>query len=245
MILITGPTGSGKSTTLHSFLQSIATPEKNIMTVEDPVEYKADNVSQIQTNSKIGLTFASALRSILRQDPDIVMLGEMRDKETATIGVQAALTGHLLLSTLHTNTATAAITRLVDIGIDKFLITSTLRGVLAQRLVRKLCNHCKVETKLTKFEAEEYDLPEGATVYKAKGYPNCNWTGYKGRQAVGELFMMTERAKEIIKNSATDFELRREMVAHGMRTLADGLIEMLLNHETSLDEIIRIGLKEA
>ena len=200
---------------------------------------------QIQTNSKIGLTFASALRSILRQDPDIVMLGEMRDKETATIGVQAALTGHLLLSTLHTNTATAAITRLVDIGIDKFLITSTLRGVLAQRLVRKLCNHCKVETKLTKFEAEEYDLPEGATVYKAKGCPNCNWTGYKGRQAVGELFMMTERAKEIIKNSATDFELRREMVAHGMKTLADGLIEMLLNHETSLDEIIRIGLKEA
>ena len=245
MILITGPTGSGKSTTLHSFLQSIATPEKNIMTVEDPVEYKADNVSQIQTNSKIGLTFASALRSILRQDPDIVMLGEMRDKETATIGVQAALTGHLLLSTLHTNTATAAITRLVDIGIDKFLITSTLRGVLAQRLVRKLCNHCKIETKLTKFEAEEYVLPEGATVYKAKGCPNCNWTGYKGRQAVGELFMMTERAKEIIKNSATDFELRREMVAHGMKTLADGLIEMLLNHETSLDEIIRIGLKEA
>ena len=245
MILITGPTGSGKSTTLHAFLQSIATPEKNIMTVEDPVEYKADNVSQIQANAKVGLTFAAALRSILRQDPDIVMLGEMRDKETATIGIQAALTGHLLLSTLHTNTATAAITRLMDIGIDKFLITSTLRGVLAQRLVRKLCNSCKIEDYISVNDAVEYGLPQNAFIYKAKGCSKCNFTGYHGRQAIGELFMMTDEAKEIIKDSATDFELRREMRRTGMVTLADGLIDMLLRHDTSLDEIIRIGLKEA
>jgi general secretion pathway protein E len=245
MILITGPTGSGKSTTLHAFLQSIATPEKNIMTVEDPVEYKADNVSQIQANSKVGLTFASALRSILRQDPDIVMVGEMRDKETATIGVQAALTGHLLLSTLHTNTATAAITRLIDIGVDKFLITSTLRGVLAQRLVRKLCNHCKVEDRISELYADEYGLPADAQIYKAKGCSHCNYTGYSGRQAIGELFMMNDRAKELIKDSASDFELRNAMRKEGMITLADGLIDMLLKHDTSLDEIIRIGLKEA
>ena len=245
MILITGPTGSGKSTTLHSFLQTIATPEKNIMTVEDPVEYKADNVNQIQANPKVGLTFASALRSILRQDPDIIMVGEMRDKETATIGVQAALTGHLLLSTLHTNTATAAITRLIDIGIDKFLITSTLRGVLAQRLVRKLCNYCKVEDEISELYAEEYGLPKGVKIYKAKGCSRCNYTGYKGRQAVGELFIMTDRAKQLIKDSASDFELRQAMIKDGMVTLADQLKEMLLRHETSLDEIIRIGLKEA
>jgi general secretion pathway protein E len=245
MILITGPTGSGKSTTLHAFLQSIATPEKNIMTVEDPVEYKAENVSQIQANSKVGLTFASALRSILRQDPDIVMVGEMRDKETATIGIQAALTGHLLLSTLHTNTATAAITRLDDIGVDKFLITSTLRGVLAQRLVRKLCNTCKVEDRISEMYATEYGLSEDAEIYKAKGCSKCNFTGYNGRQAVGELFLMTDRAKELVKDSASDFELRRAMRSEGMITLRDGLVDMLMKHETSLDEIIRIGLKEA
>jgi general secretion pathway protein E len=245
MILITGPTGSGKSTTLHSFLQSIATPEKNIMTVEDPVEYKAENVSQIQANAKVGLTFASALRSILRQDPDIVMVGEMRDKETANIGVQAALTGHLLLSTLHTNTATAAVTRLIDIGVDKFLITSTLRGVLAQRLVRKLCNHCKVEDRISELYATEYGLPEDAEIYKAKGCSRCNFTGYHGRQAVGELFMINDRAKELIKDSASDFELRNAMRREGMVTLGDSLKEMLLSHDTSLDEVIRIGLKEA
>jgi general secretion pathway protein E len=245
MILITGPTGSGKSTTLHAFLQTIATREKNIMTVEDPVEYKADNVSQIQANAKVGLTFASALRSILRQDPDIVMVGEMRDKETATIGIQAALTGHLLLSTLHTNTATAAVTRLIDIGVDKFLITSTLRGVLAQRLVRKLCNHCKEEDSISELYAEEYGLPEGAEIYKAKGCSKCSFTGYHGRQAVGELFMMDDGAKKLIKDEATDFELRKDMEEKGFQTLADGLKEMLLKHETSLDEVIRVGLKEA
>ncbi len=244
MILITGPTGSGKSTTLHSFLQSIATPEKNIITVEDPVEYKANNVSQVQANSKVGLTFASALRSILRQDPDIIMVGEMRDKETATIGIQAALTGHLLLSTLHTNTATAAITRLVDIGVDKFLISSTLRGVLAQRLVRKLCNYCKIEDRISEIYADEYDLPVGANIYKSKGCSKCNYTGYSGRQAIGELFMMNDRAKEIIKENSSDFELRRAMKREGMITLADSLIDMILKHETSLDEAIRIGLKE-
>jgi general secretion pathway protein E len=245
MILITGPTGSGKSTTLHAFLQTIATPEKNIITVEDPVEYKAENVNQIQVNTKVGLTFASALRSILRQDPDIVMVGEMRDKETSTIGVRAALTGHLLLSTLHTNTATAAVTRLVDVGVDKFLISSTLRGVLAQRLVRKLCNNCKVEDSISEFYADEYNLPKGAKIFKAKGCAKCNYTGYSGRQAVGELFLMDDEAKKVIKENETESELRSAMIQRGMKTLADGLKELLLKHDTSLDEIIRVGLKEA
>ena len=158
MILVTGPTGSGKSTTLHACLQHIATPDKNIITVEDPVEYNADNISQIQVNTKVGLTFAAGLRSILRQDPDIIMVGEIRDNETAEIALRSALTGHLLLSTLHTNDATSSLSRLMDMGIEDFLISSTLLGVLAQRLARKLCVNCKEETKLLSHIAKEVGL---------------------------------------------------------------------------------------
>ncbi len=244
MILVTGPTGSGKSTTLHSFLQIVASPEKNVITIEDPVEYKADNINQIQVNPKTGLTFASGLRSILRQDPDIVMVGEIRDKETAEIAIQAALTGHLMLSTLHTNNTTAAITRLIDMGIEEFLISSSLLGVLAQRLVRKLCPYCKEEDSIPKSLALEFDLPQNAPIFKEKGCKKCNFTGYIGRQAVGELFLMDDEVKAMLKKGLSDFEIREAMQRKGMRLISDKLKDLLLKGVTSLNEVIRIGLKD-
>ena len=244
MILVTGPTGSGKSTTLHSFLQIVASPEKNVITIEDPVEYKADNINQIQVNPKTGLTFASGLRSILRQDPDIVMVGEIRDKETAEIAIQAALTGHLMLSTLHTNNTTAAITRLIDMGIEEFLISSSLLGVLAQRLVRKLCPYCKEPSTIPKEIAEEFDLPKDAPIFKENGCKKCNFTGYIGRQAVGELFLMDDDVKAMLKKGLSDFEIREAMQRKGMRLISDKLKDLLLDGTTSLNEVIRIGLKD-
>lgn len=245
MILVTGPTGSGKSTTLHAFLQEVATPNKNIITVEDPVEYNAENINQVQANTKVGLTFASALRSILRQDPDVVMVGEIRDKETAEIAIQAALTGHLMLSTLHTNNATSSITRLVDMGIDSFLIGSSLLGVLAQRLVRKLCPHCKEEDFIAEEYASEFDLPEGAKIYKAKGCVKCNFTGYIGRMPVGELFVIDDDVKAIMKDTSNDYEIKKLMKAKGMEFLADKLKRLLLDEVTSMEEIIRVGIKDS
>ena len=245
IILVTGPTGSGKSTTLHSFLQRIATPDKNIITIEDPVEYKADNINQIQVNVKAGLTFAAGLRSILRQDPDVIMVGEIRDKETAQIATQAALTGHLVFSTLHTNTATASITRLLDMGIEHYLIASSLLGVLAQRLVRKLCPHCKAEDVIAEEYAEEFNLPKGATIYKAVGCKECNYTGYQGRQAIGELFVMDDEFRTLLKGDVSDHIIREKAIQKGMKTLSIQLKEMLLAGQTSMDEAIRVGLKEA
>jgi general secretion pathway protein E len=233
MILVTGPTGSGKSTTLHSFLQTIATPQKNIITIEDPVEYKANNINQIQVNTKVGLTFAKGLRSILRQDPDIIMVGEIRDFETAQIAIQAALTGHLMLSTLHTNNAAATITRLMDMGIKPYLISSSLIGILSQRLVRILCE-CK----------EKDGIFEGVEIYKAKGCEKCNFTGYKGRKAIGELFIMNDEIKEMIAKGANEIEIKKAMIKHGMKTLKENLVELLKTSQTSLEEAIRVGLKD-
>ena len=244
MILVTGPTGSGKSTTLHACLQHIATPDKNIITVEDPVEYNADNISQIQVNPKVGLTFAAGLRSILRQDPDIIMVGEIRDNETAEIALRSALTGHLLLSTLHTNDATSALSRLIDMGIENFLISSTLLGVLAQRLTRKLCVHCKEETKLDPATAQEINVPEEKLYFKAVGCKECDFTGYKGRQAIGELFIIDDKAKEMMKDGFNDHQIREAMKKDGMKTIADKLKAMLLAGETSYEEAIRVGLMD-
>ena len=252
MILVTGPTGSGKSTTLHAFLQTIASPEKNIITVEDPVEYKADNINQIQVNPKVGLDFAKALRSILRQDPDIVMVGEIRDKETATIAIQAALTGHLMLSTLHTNNAPATITRLMDMGIEPFLIASSLIGVLSQRLIRILCDCKEIDTDENSYKEleniikkfpnlEKYKIDK---IYKAKGCPKCNFTGYKKRKAIGELFIMNDHIKDLIAKGTNDIELKHEMIRFGMKTLKENILELLINHQTSLKEAIRVGLKD-
>ncbi|MDP2077064.1 MAG: GspE/PulE family protein [Sulfuricurvum sp.] len=245
IILVTGPTGSGKSTTLHSFLQQLATPEKNIISIEDPVEYDAPNVSQIAVNTKAGLTFASGLRSILRQDPDIIMIGEIRDSETAHIAIQAAMTGHLVLSTLHTNNATAALTRLADMEIDKFLITSTLLGVLAQRLVRCLCTKCKVQTLLSDANADDLHLAHGLSVSQPKGCENCNYSGYHGRVAIGEFFRVDDTLRPLLKISENDFEIREIMRGRGMQFISDQLIALLLDHTTGMDEIIRVGVKEA
>ena len=244
MILVTGPTGSGKSTTLHSFLQHIASPDKNIITVEDPVEYNTGNISQIQVNDKVGLTFASGLRSILRQDPDVVMVGEIRDQETAQIAIQAALTGHLMLSTLHTNDATSSLTRLMDMGIEGYLLSSTLLGVLAQRLARKLCPKCKVPTLLEASVLDECGLDDTYTFYQAVGCTECDFTGYRGRQAVGELFVIGDEVREMITSGLNDNEIREVMKKHGMRTISDKLADMMAQGITSYEEALRVGLMD-
>jgi len=238
MILVTGPTGSGKSTTLHAFLQIIANPEKNIITVEDPVEYKSNNINQIQVNQKVGLTFASGLRSILRQDPDVIMVGEIRDKETASTAIQAALTGHLMLSTLHTNNAAATISRLMDIGVEPFLLSSSIIGILSQRLVRVLCD-CK---EIDNNDYSEYGITN--KTYKAVGCKKCNFTGYKKRKAIGELFIMNDYVKSLIAKGSNDIELKQAMQKEGMKTLKENLIEMIQNGETSIKEAIRVGLRD-
>jgi general secretion pathway protein E len=244
MILVTGPTGSGKSTTLHSFLQYLSSPDKNIITIEDPVEYNSDGISQIQVNDKVGLTFAAGLRSILRQDPDVVMVGEIRDTETAKIAIQAALTGHLMLSTLHTNDSTSALSRLVDMEVEPFLISSTLLGVLAQRLTRKLCPVCKKRTFLSPRVTHELGVPYSGNYFKAVGCPACDFTGYKGRQAVGELFILTDKVKEKMKDGIDDHQIREIMKEAGMRTIADELKDMMVNGEISYEEAIRVGLMD-
>ena len=242
MILVTGPTGSGKSTTLHSLLQKIEDPNKNIITVEDPVEYKSDKINQIQVNNKVGLTFASGLRSILRQDPDIIMVGEIRDSETAQIATQAALTGHLVLSTLHTNRAHSAINRLVDMGLERFLISSSLLGVMAQRLVRKLCDECKCEDEIAEIHLPKFEIASDTKVYKAVGCKHCNFTGYSGREAIAELFLINKEVITALKDDVDDSELENIALKDGMITLKMQLKQMIAKGTTSLDEALRIGL---
>ncbi len=244
IILVTGPTGSGKSTTLHAFLQHIADPQKNIITVEDPVEYKAENINQIQVNEKVGLTFASALRSILRQDPDVVMIGEIRDEETAQIAIRAALTGHLVLSTLHTNNATATIARLSDMGVEPFLLSSSILGILSQRLVRLLCSHCKQEYAITPELAEEFSFPAGIKLYKANGCRHCGYTGYAGRRPIGEFLPLTDELKRFLKESTDDREIRKYAKKLGLQTISGALKGLVERGETSLEEAVRIGLKD-
>ncbi len=242
MVLVTGPTGSGKSTTLHSLLHQVVSEEKNIITVEDPVEYKSNKFSQIQVNNKVGLTFATGLRSILRQDPDIIMLGEIRDNETASIAVQSALTGHLLFSTLHTNRAPAAITRLIDMGVERFLISSSLLAVLAQRLVRKLCSDCKcADDSLASHNLFGFD--SNKTIFKPVGCKSCNFTGYKGRVAIGELFIINDEIKEYLKGDVDDNTLMKMAIKNGMISLDKQLKMMLEFGETSASEVVRIGIK--
>ncbi len=245
IILVTGPTGSGKTTSLHSFLREVEEPEKNLITVEDPVEYKSQNIAQIQVNEKVGLTFASALRSILRQDPDVIMIGEIRDEETAAIAVRAALTGHLVFSTLHTNSAAATISRLSDMKVEPFLISSSLLGILAQRLVRVLCSECKEEDALAEEFATDYNLPMDAKIYKAKGCRSCNYSGYSHRRSIGELLIMNDGVREILKSTTDEHVIKHALEANGLQTIAKQLSLMLLDGETSLDEAIRIGLGHA
>jgi general secretion pathway protein E len=245
IILVTGPTGSGKTTSLHSFLREVEEPEKNLITVEDPVEYKSDNIAQIQVNEKVGLSFASALRSILRQDPDVIMIGEIRDEETASIAVRAALTGHLVFSTLHTNSAAATISRLVDMGIEPFLVSSSLLGILAQRLIRILCEECKEEDIVAESFAKDYNLPVDARIYKASGCKKCNYNGYSGRRSIGELLVMNDEVKNLLKSTTDEHTIKKELEKAGLKTISMQLKEMLLRGETSLDETIRVGLEHA
>ncbi|KGA11212.1 MAG: type II secretion system protein E [actinobacterium acAMD-2] len=245
MILVTGPTGSGKSTTLYATLNILNRPEVNIITVEDPVEYRLPGISQVQTNAKAGLTFASSLRSILRSDPDIVLIGEIRDHETAQIAVEAALTGHLVLSTLHTNNAPSAITRLTEMGIEPFLVGSAVDAVLAQRLARRLCMKCKeaytpTEETLTAAKVN-WDLSTGIpTLYRPVGCPSCSNTGYKGRMALHEVMMVNEEIERLAVEHAPATEISAAALRSGMVTLRNDGMTKVLNGVTSIDEILRV-----
>jgi len=247
MILITGPTGSGKSTTLYSVLTKLNTPDKNIVTIEDPVEYLIRGITQMQINPEIKLTFAEGLRGVLRQSPDIVLLGEIRDFETADIAIKASLTGQLLLSTLHTNDAVGAITRLVDMGVEPFLVASSLIAVAAQRLCRKICPHCKepVEIRPSVLERLNIKLDLGKyRVYRGKGCNKCNSTGYYGRMATIEVFLVDEKMKQMIIDRASEDELRGYLVKNGMKFLKDNAIKKWLSGETTLEEVLRITTEE-
>jgi len=245
IVLITGPTGSGKSTTLYTALSYLNTPEKKIITVEDPVEYQLNGVNQIQAKPKIGLTFSSALRSIVRQDPDVIMIGEMRDLETAKIAVQSALTGHLVLSTLHTNDAAGALARLLDMGLDDYLLTSTVNGILAQRLVRKLCLHCRepyqplaevVEEKgLTRF------LKNGKiTLYQAKGCKECGDIGYSGRLAIIEFLVMNDALRKMVMEHKESGLIQEEAIKGGMLSIYQDGLAKVVKGQTTLDEVLRV-----
>ncbi|WP_404360120.1 type II secretion system ATPase GspE [Methylotuvimicrobium sp. KM1] len=245
IILITGPTGSGKSTTLYTALKQLNTAERKIITVEDPIEYQLEGINQIQAKPQIGLNFAAALRSIVRQDPDVIMIGEMRDIETARIAVQSALTGHLVLSTLHTNDAAGGVTRLLDMGLEEYLLSSTVNGILAQRLVRKLCPHCKTAYSVDSALAEELKLrhfqPDGDLVlYKATGCQACNGLGYKGRMSIIEFLVMTDPIRRLIMAHAEAGEIHRLAIGEGMLTMyEDGLVKALQGL-TTLEEILRV-----
>jgi general secretion pathway protein E len=242
IFLVTGPTGSGKSTTLYAALSRLDATSLNIMTVEDPIEYDISGISQTPVNSKIDMTFARALRSILRQDPDVVMIGEIRDLETSEIAVQASLTGHLVLATLHTNTAASAVTRLIDMGVESFLLSSTIIGVLAQRLIRLLCQHCKTENKLVDKELLKlYNIPEGTVVYSAVGCELCNSTGYRGRTGIHELLVVDEEVQRLIHASSGEAELEKYAIAKlGMRTLRMDAIRYIIDGKTSIEEVAAV-----
>ncbi len=245
VLLVTGPTGSGKTTTLYASLASLDSESLKIITVEDPVEYQLPGVNQIQVQSQIDLTFARALRSILRQDPDIIMIGEMRDTETAQIGVQSALTGHLVLSTLHTNTAASAITRLEDMGVERYLITSSVNGVLAQRLVRTLCEHCKEPVEVGADYIRQTGLQrfvQGDTqqVYQARGCDRCMQTGYAGRTGIHELFLLDDAMHRVIMNGADATVLHAAARRQGMTTLYEDGLRKVVQGVTSMEEVLRV-----
>ncbi len=242
IFLVTGPTGSGKSTTLYAALARLDATALNIMTVEDPVEYDITGISQTQVNSKIDMTFARALRSILRQDPDVVMIGEIRDLETSEIAVQASLTGHLVLATLHTNTAASAVTRLLDMGVESFLLSSTLIGVLAQRLIRLLCPHCKAENTVIDADTlKEFHVPDGTKVYTAVGCDICSFTGYKGRTGIHELLVIDEEVQRLIHSDAGEVEIEKYAIKHlGMHSLRMDAIRYVVDGKTSIEEVAAV-----
>jgi general secretion pathway protein E/type IV pilus assembly protein PilB len=248
IVLVTGPTGSGKTTTLYSALLQIQSPETKIITTEDPVEYQLDGICQIQVHTKIGLTFAHSLRSILRHDPDIVLVGEIRDKETADNAIQASLTGHLVFSTLHTNDASSAFTRMSDMGVEPFLVAGTVEAVMAQRLLRRLCKHCR----------EEYTPPKGDVpadfpldrlgdkpFYRSVGCRECRNVGYTGRMGIYEMLVANDDIRQMALDRTSSWEIRKKAVEHGMRTLRMDAWDKVVAGDTSMDEVLRITKGEA
>ena len=245
IILVTGPTGSGKTTTLYTALQTINTPERKILTVEDPVEYQLEGVNQIQVKAQINLTFANALRAIVRQDPDVIMIGEMRDVETAGIAVQSALTGHLVLSTLHTNDAAGSITRLLDMGVEDYLLTSTINGILAQRLVRLLCTQCRQPYPALPELADELRLhrfsdTRDITLYKSVGCEQCGGTGYRGRAAIMEFLVMSDPLRRMVLKHADDGELQAAAQKEGMDTMYEDGLRKAVAGLTTIEEVLRV-----
>jgi type IV pilus assembly protein PilB len=243
IILVTGPTGSGKSTTLYSILSDLNNNDKNIITVEDPVEYLIEGINQVNVSPKAGLTFASGLRSILRQDPDVIMIGEIRDSETAEIAIRAAITGHIVLSTIHTNDAASAVIRLADMGIEPYLVGASMSGVIAQRLVRKICPHCRKEYEATEYEKRLLDesVDKPLKLYKGQGCALCGNSGYIGRQGVYEIMELTREHREYIVNKRTTDELRDISVKNGMNTIRMSCKKLVLKGITTLDELIKVA----
>lgn len=247
IILTSGPTGSGKTTTLYSILKSLNDESVNITTIEDPIEIKLEGINQSQVNSKAGITFASCMRAILRQDPDIILVGEIRDYETLETAISAALTGHLVLSTVHTNSAAATVTRLIEMGAKDYLVSSTLSGVIAQRLVRKLCDDCKQEYHCTREEAMSVTLDEEeierlmrTPIYKSVGCNHCNFQGYRGRIGIYEIMAITKEIKKLIAQGAHDLEIEECAVDHGMSTLNSSCLQHILEGHTTIDEFVRV-----
>ncbi len=243
LVLVTGPTGAGKTTTLYAMLLLIKQlfPYKNIVTIEDPVEYQIKGIAQVQVNPKTGLTFASGLRSILRQDPDVILVGEIRDSETAQIAIHAALTGHLVLSTLHTNDAPTAVSRLVDMGVEPYLIASSLEGIIAQRLVRKICPHCKTEYPPSKEEMEILGITnKNYRLFKGKGCENCLNTGYKGRTGIFEILSINEELRKVILKTSSATEIKKFALKEGFKTLKEDGTKKVLKGITTLSEFISI-----
>lgn len=246
MVLVTGPTGSGKSTTLYTALTTVANPSVNVITVEDPVEYRIAGISQVQVNPRAGLTFQSALRSILRSDPDVVLVGEIRDHETANISIEAALTGHLVLSTLHTNDAPSALTRLIEIGCEPFLVATALTAVVAQRLARRLCQKCRVpvveDPAVLSGIGFPFDPDDVPTLYRAGGCTTCSGTGYRGRIALHEVMTVTEQLEQLVVTNATGTEMRRVALEQGMSTLRDDGWAKVAEGLTTIEEVLRVSI---
>ncbi|MGH7982309.1 MAG: GspE/PulE family protein [Candidatus Udaeobacter sp.] len=249
ILLVTGPTGSGKTTTLYACLNYVNKPDRKIITVEEPIEYQMTGINQVQVNTEIGMTFGAALRSILRQAPNIIMIGEIRDLETASIATNASLTGHLVFSTLHTNDAPAAVARLIDIGVKPFLVASSVRAVMAQRLVRKLCNNCKQSGELTDTELRALGIEPGqladAQVMRPKGCEECRQIGYKGRTGIFEIFVIDDEVRHMINKRSSSFVLRQRARELGMRTLREDGVRKVLSGVTSADEVISITVGDA
>ena len=242
IILVTGPTGSGKTTTLYAALSTINSPDKKILTIEDPVEYQMRGINQMQVNSKIDVTFAKGLRSFLRQDPDVILVGEIRDKETVEIAVQASLTGHLVFSTVHTNDAPSTFTRLTDMGVEPFLIASSVTAVQAQRLIRTLCQSCKEPYEASPLQLRQLGVRDGKprTIYGPKGCPDCSNTGYRGRRGIFELLTVSDKLRDQIMGRANASEIRRQALKEGMRTLRTDGARKVLSGLTSIEEVLRV-----